>query len=213
MADDVASADAGAGAITRLLVEWRAGDETALERLTPIVYHELHRLAAAYLRRERPDHTLQPTALIHEAYVRLVQQHLPALTSRAHFFGLAAHLMRQILVDFARARKAGKRGSGNQVELDEARHVSIQPSDDVLVLNDALVRLAAFDARKARVVELRYFGGLSRDEVAEALGLTLATVKRDLALAEAWLRREMASPPSLSPPSSPSPPRPAPDDH
>jgi RNA polymerase sigma-70 factor (ECF subfamily) len=177
--------------ITRLLVEWRAGDTTALERLTPIVYHELHRLAAAYLRRERPDHTLQPTALIHEAYVRLVDQNVPAFNDRAHFFGLAAHLMRQILVDFARARKAVKRGSGNKVDLDEAQHLSTTPSDDVLVLHDALDRLAAFDARKAQVVELKYFGGLTRTEVAEALGLTLATVKRDLALAEAWLRREM----------------------
>jgi RNA polymerase sigma-70 factor, ECF subfamily len=182
--------------ITRLLVEWQAGDTTALERLTPIVYHELHRLAAAYLRRERPDHTLQPTALIHEAYVRLVDQNVPAFNDRAHFFGLAAHLMRQILVDFARARKAVKRGSGNKVDLDEARHLSTAPADDVLVLHDALDRLAAFDARKAQVVELRYFGGLTRTEVAEALGLTLATVKRDLALAEAWLRREMAAIPA-----------------
>lgn len=186
-------ADSDAGAITQLLIEWRAGDTTALERLTPIVYHELHRLAAAYLRRERADHTLQATALIHEAYVRLVHQNVPAFNSRAHFFGLAAHLMRQILVDFARARKAAKRGSGNKVDLDEVRHLSVAPSDDILALHDALERLAAFDGRKAKVVELRYFGGLTRDEVAEALDLTLATVKRDLALAEAWLRREMAA--------------------
>lgn len=184
--------DTEAVPITRLLAEWRAGDAQALERLTPIVYHELHRLAAAYLRRERADHTLQPTALIHEAYVRLVDQHVPAINSRGHFFGLAAHLMRQILVDFARARNAAKRGSGNKVDLDEAKHLSVAQSDEVLALHEALDRLAAFDARKAQVVELRYFGGFTRDEVAETLGLTLATVKRDLALAEAWLRREIA---------------------
>jgi RNA polymerase sigma-70 factor (ECF subfamily) len=191
-----------AGAITRLLIEWQAGDKAALERLTPLVYHELHRLAAAYLRRERLDHTLQPTALIHEAYIRLVQRHVPAFTDRVHFYGLAAHLMRQILVDFARARKAAKRGAGRKIALDGVQELAIQPAadDDVLTLHDALVRLADFDARKARVIELRYFGGLTRDEVAGVLGLTLATVKRDLALAEAWLRREMTRVPSLSAP-------------
>lgn len=181
------------GTVTRMLVDWRAGDQAALDRLTPVVYHELHRLAAAYLRRERPDHTLQPTALIHEAYLRLIDQSVPAFNSRAHFFGVAAHLMRQILVDFARAHRATKRGSGNKVEIDEARHLTAAPSDDLLDLHESIERLAAVDARKARVVELRYFGGLSREEVAEALGLTLATVKRDLSLAEAWLRRDMGA--------------------
>jgi RNA polymerase sigma factor (TIGR02999 family) len=147
------------------------------------------------MRRERPEHTLQPTALIHEAYVRLVDQSLPSFNSRTHFFGVAARIMRQVLVDFARAHRAEKRGSGRKTPLDEAIRLTTEPSVDLLELHDALDRLAAFDARKAKVIEMRYFGGLSRDEVAEALELTLATVKRDLMLGEAWLRRELATEP------------------
>ena len=182
-----------AGDVTRLLNDWRAGDRAALDRLTPIIYEQLRRLAPAYLRRERPDHTLQPTALIHEAYMRLIDLDAPGFDGRAQFFQIAAHVMRQVLVDFARAHRAQKRGAGRKAPLDAALAVAADPAIDVVDLHDALDRLAAFDARKARVVELRYFGGMTREEVAETLGLTLATVKRDLALAEAWLRRELAA--------------------
>jgi RNA polymerase sigma factor (TIGR02999 family) len=182
--------------ITRLLADWQKGDDAALDRLTPIVYDELRRLARAYMRREREDHTLQATALIHEAYVRLVNQRLPSMAHRTQFFGIAAHIMRQVLVDFARAHRAAKRGSGQKVTLDEAMHLADARSQDLLDLHDAIERLAAFDSRKARVIELRYFGGLTREEVAGTLQLTVSTVKRDLSLAEAWLRRELASVPS-----------------
>jgi RNA polymerase sigma factor (TIGR02999 family) len=181
--------------VTTLLERWRGGDRSALDEITPIVYAELRKLATAYMRRERSEHTLQPTALIHEAYMRLVDQRLPAFNSRTHFFGVAAHIMRQVLVDFARAHRSEKRGAGMKAPLDEAMHLSTTPSPDLLDLHDALDRLAVFDARKARVIELRYFGGLTREEVAEALDLTLATVKRDLTLAEAWLRRELSGRP------------------
>lgn len=183
------------GDITQLLVRWHDGERAALDEITPIVYGELRRLASAYMRRERQEHTLQPTALIHEAYVRLVGQDLPAFNSRTHFFGIAAQIMRQVLVDFARAHKAEKRGSGLRSPLDEAMHLSTEPSADLLDLHEALERLASFDARKAKVIELRYFGGLTREEVAQALDLTLATVKRDLSLGEAWLRRELSAQP------------------
>lgn len=179
--------------VTRLLEGWRNGDEVAIARLTPIIYDELWRLAVSCMRDERDDHTLQPTALIHEAYLRLVDQRLPPLADRGHFFGVAAHVMRQVLVDFARKHRAAKRGAGLLVPLDEARPVAIAPSHDLIDLHEALDRLAGVDARKSRVIELRYFGGLSRQEVADCLGVTLATVKRDLTLAEAWLRRELAA--------------------
>lgn len=181
--------------VTRLLIAWHDGQPAALDELAPIVYAELRRLAAAYMRRERPEHTLQPTALIHEAYMRLVDQSLPVFDSRTHFFGVAARIMRQVLVDFARARRAEKRGSGLKAPLDDAIHLSANPSADLIDLHEALERLAAFDPRKANVIEMRYFGGLTREEVADALHLTLATVKRDLMLAEAWLRRELAQRP------------------
>lgn len=182
--------------VTRLLIDWRDGKRAALDELTPIVYQELRRIATAYMRKERPDHTLQPTALINEAYMRLVDQSVPQFNSRSHFFGVAAHIMRQVLVDFARTRGAAKRGDDKKVPFDEARAVSVEPSAELIDLHEALDRLAAHDERKAKVIELRYFGGLSREEVAEALGLTLATVKRDLTLAEAWLRRDMRASPA-----------------
>jgi RNA polymerase sigma factor (TIGR02999 family) len=178
--------------VTHLLIKWHGGQLAALDELTPIVYAELRKVAAAYMRRERPEHTLQPTALINEAYVRLVDQRLPMFNSRTHFFGVAAQIMRQVLVDFARAHRSEKRGSGLKAPLDQALELSIEPSADLLDLHDALDRLAVFDARKAKVIEMRYFGGLSRDEVADAMHLTLATVKRDLQLGEAWLRRELS---------------------
>ena len=180
--------------VTHLLIKWHDGERAALDELTPIVYTELRRLAASYMRRERPEHTLQPTALIHEAYMRLVDQSLPVFDSRTHFFGVAARIMRQVLVDFSRARRSAKRGSGLKTPLDEAVRLSTEPAVDVVDLHDALERLAAFDPRKAKVIELRYFGGLTRDEVADTLHLTLGTVKRDLMLGEAWLRRELARP-------------------
>ena len=179
--------------VTGLLLDWRHGNEAALHELTPLIYDELRKLAAAYMRRERTDHTLQPTALINEAYVRLVNRETPAFNSRTHFFGIAARLMRQVLVDFARTRQAQKRGDGDKVPLDDALAIAPQPTAALLDLDAALERLGAVNPRHARVLELRYFGGLSRGEVAEALDISLARVKRDLSEAEAWLRRELAA--------------------
>jgi RNA polymerase sigma factor (TIGR02999 family) len=182
------------GDVTGLLIDWRGGDEAALEQLTPLIYQELRKLAGAYMRRERSDHTLQPTALINEAYVRLVDRAVPDFNSRTHFFGIAARLMRQVLVDFARSKQAVKRGDdGEKVDLDEALVVAEAPAAKLLDLNDALDRLAQINERQARVLELRYFGGLSRGEVAEALDISLARVKRDLAEAEDWLRIELSA--------------------
>jgi RNA polymerase sigma-70 factor, ECF subfamily len=177
--------------ITKLLVDWKDGDKQALNALTPLLYDELHRLAGHYLSRERSDHTLQPTALIHEAYVRMVDQSMPAFQNRAHFFGIAAQIMRQVLVDFARKHRSAKRGNGQKTVLDEAMLVTSDAYSDLLELDCALEKLAAFDERKCRVIELRYFGGLSLEETAEALGLTVPTMRRDLALGKAWLAREL----------------------
>jgi RNA polymerase sigma factor (TIGR02999 family) len=161
--------------------------------LTPLVYGELHQLAVSYLRRDRSGHTLQPTALIHEAYLRMVNQNLPDWKSRTHFYGVAAHLMRQILVDHARKHHAVKRGAGSKkVSLEEAVIFSQEKSSDLLMLDDALTRLAELDPRKADVIEMRYFAGLSVPETAEALRISVATVGRDLRMAEAWLRRELS---------------------
>ena len=157
----------------------------------PIVQQELRRVAAAYLRRERSDHTLQPTALINEAYIRLMDQSSPTFENRAHFYGIAAQIMRQILVDFARKRLSAKRGSGNREALDPAIADSYRQSEEVIAVHQALDRLAAFDAHKARTMELRHFGGLALEEIAEATGRSLSSVKRDLQLAGAWLRREL----------------------
>jgi len=180
--------------VTALLIEWRRGDAAALERLTPLIYQELRRVAGAYMRRERGGHTLQPTALINEAYLRLVDRTTPDFNSRTHFFGIAARLMRQVLVDFARSRQAAKRGDGENVPLDDLQVAGPEPTAVLLDLHDALARLERINERQARVVELRYFGGLSRIEVAEALDISLARVKRDLAEAETWLRRELSPP-------------------
>lgn len=178
--------------ITQLLQDWREGKKTALDQLTPLVYKELRKLAVAYLRRDRPDHTLQPTALIHEAYIRLVNQDLPDWKSRTHFFGVAANLMRQILVDHARKHYAAKRGAGlKKVTLEDALVFSEEKGSELLLLDEALTQLAVVDPRKARVIELRYFAGLSVNETAEALGISVATTGRDLRMAEAWLRREL----------------------
>ena len=180
-----------AAPVTQLLVAWSHGDQAALDQLTPHVYRELHSLAKSYLRRGRPNQTLQPTALINEACLRLLGQAEPIQwENRAHFFGIAARLMRMVLVDYSRARKAAKRGgSSDPVTLEETLILSPSRAPDVLEVDEALGRLAALDKRKAEVIELRYFGGMEREEIATALGLTVPTVKRDLRLGEAWLRR------------------------
>ena len=179
--------------VTRLLDDWGRGDSAALEELLPLVYQELRKLAGGYLRAERPGHTLQPTALINEAYLRLVSQDAPRFEGRAHFFGVAARLMRQILVDHARERRAAKRGGGAvKIPLDDAPPVFTEEDAGSLVaLDEALTRLAAFDERKARVVEMRSFAGMSVEETARALKVSEPTVKREMRLAAAWLRKEL----------------------
>ena len=180
--------------VSQLLIAWGRGEPAALEELTPRVYRELHKLARVYLLRGRPNQTLQPTALINEAFLRLLDQSQPVQwENRAHFYGIAARLMRMILVDHARAHHAAKRGgAGVPITLDDCMAVSPGRAPDVLEVDEALDRLAAVDERKAKVIELRYFGGMNREEVAAALGLTVPTVKRDLRLGEAWLRRFLA---------------------
>jgi RNA polymerase sigma factor (TIGR02999 family) len=178
--------------ITGLLLAWSDGDREALERLTPLVYRELKKLAESYLRRERPGHTLQPTALAHEAYLRLIDQQNVRWQNRAHFFGIAAQAMRRILVDHARARLAEKRGSGMAVSLDEAIDVSDQRADQLLALDEALKTLAGLDPQQSRVVELKYFGGMTLEETAEVLGVSRATVIREWRMAKAWLYDELS---------------------
>jgi RNA polymerase sigma factor (TIGR02999 family) len=179
--------------ITPLLLRWSQGDEVALSLLLPIVYQELHRLAQSYLRRERADHSLQPTALINEAYLRLVKQDFPEWQSRSHFFGVAARLMRQILVEHARTHAAAKRGGGiAEVALEEAWLYSSDKAAELVALDDALQTLAKFDERKVRIIELRYFGGMSLEETATALGLSIPTIGHEMRLARAWLHRELS---------------------
>lgn len=179
--------------VTQLLIEWRAGDETALDKLIPIVYEELRRLAHYYMRRERPDHTLQTSALINEAYIRLVDHKGMRWQNRAHFYGVAAQAMRRVLVDHARSRGYAKRGGGAQrVELDEATSVAQKQADDLIALDDALTGLATLDPRKSKIVELRYFGGMSVEETAEALGVSAVTILRDWKTAKAWLLRAIS---------------------
>jgi RNA polymerase sigma factor (TIGR02999 family) len=178
--------------VTQLLVEGSKGNREALDQLLPIVYEELRRQAARYLRRERAGHTLQTTALIHEAYIRLIDQRSVQWQNRAQFFGVAAQLMRRILVDHARTRKRAKRGGSNlRVSLDQAMAVTKDPDLDLIALDEALQRLAEIDAQQSRVVELRFFSGLSVEETAEVLGISPATVKRDWSVAKAWLHREI----------------------
>jgi RNA polymerase sigma factor (TIGR02999 family) len=180
--------------VTQMLLDWSEGDREALEKLIPIVYGELRLRAARYLRRERPGHTLQTTALIHETYLRLVEQKNVQWQNRAHFFAIAAQLMRRILVDHARQRDAAKRGGKDlTLTLDEA--IAAFPVRDInlMALDETLTRLAEIDPRQSRVVELRYFSGLSIEETAEVLGVSPATVKLDWSMAKAWLRREMTN--------------------
>ncbi|HUO74222.1 MAG TPA: sigma-70 family RNA polymerase sigma factor [Solirubrobacteraceae bacterium] len=186
-------AESTAGPVTQLLVRCRDGDRAALDELLPLVYGELRRIAQSHLRRERAGHTLQSTALVHEAYLRLIGATRPGWQDRAHFFGIAANAMRQILVDHARARAAAKRGSGaERLELTESMSAGGEPEVDVLALDEALGRLAALDRVQARIVELRFFAGLTIDECAEALAISPATVKRDWTSARAWLHRELS---------------------
>ena len=183
-----------ANTVTGLLLSWRQGDTAALDRLIPLVYDELRRVAARRLRGESPGHSLQATALVHEVYMRLVDVDRMTLTSRAHFFGVAATLMRQILVDHARRQRADKRGGGmTMVSLGEATPAVWASSVDVLALDEALDALAAVDVRQCRIVELRFFAGLTIDEAAAALGVSPATVEREWALAKAWLYRQLSS--------------------
>ena len=178
--------------VTRLLAEWAGGNRRALDDLTPLVYRELRQLAASHLRKERQAQTLQPTALVHEAYLRLVDQKTPNCQNRSHFFGVAARLMRQVLVDHARKRKAGKR-AGEKVSLEKTVSFYRERSRELVALDSGLNALEKLDVRKCKAIELRYFAGLSIDEIARALDVSPITVRRDLRMAEAWLHHEMQS--------------------
>jgi RNA polymerase sigma factor (TIGR02999 family) len=178
--------------VTQLLIGWGRGDKEALDKLVPLVYDELRRQAARYLRHERVGHTLQTTALIHEAYMRLVDQKNVQWQNRAQFFGIAAQLMRRILVDHARSKKRAKRGGSDiRVSLTDATAVAALPDLDIVALDEALERLAEFDEQQSRIVELRFFSGLTVEETAEVLSISPATVKRDWSMAKAWLHREI----------------------
>jgi len=185
----------GSGPITLILREFAAGDKGALDRLMPLVYAELRRLADSHLRRERPDHTLQPTALVHEAYLRLVVQEQPDYRSRSHFLGVAAHVMRQILVDHARSRAAGKRGGGQPPRsLDESIDAAVERPLAMIAIDDALEALERSDALKAKLIEMRFFGGLTAEESADVLQLPVEKVRAELRVAQAWLQRELDRP-------------------
>jgi RNA polymerase sigma factor (TIGR02999 family) len=192
---DGASGESGNGEVTQLLARWAEGDRAALDALTPIVYSELRKIADAFLRRERDGHTLQPTALVHEAWLRLMKQDQPSFDHRKQFYALAAQMMRRILVDHARAVNAEKRGGGsNKTDLDEDRVVDIGAGRIVefLALDQALTQLSRVSARQAQVIELRYFAGLNLDEISELLGVSPATISRDQRSAEAWLSHVMS---------------------
>ena len=184
--------------VTQLLVKWSEGDQQALDKLMPLVYSELRRLAGNYLRRERQNHTLQPTALVNEAYLKLVDQRSPHWQNRAQFYGVAAQMMRRILVDHARQHQAAKRGGSDQQRLSitsagqlGAKQLAAEPAIDLLALHEALEELTAIDPQQGRIVELKFFGGLSIEETAEVMGIGHATVERDWKMARAWLRRKL----------------------
>ena len=179
--------------VTQLLQSWSEGNQEALDKLVPLVHAELHRLARHYMSNERPGHTLQTTELVNEAYVRLIDWQNVRWQNRAHFFGVAAQIMRRILVDFARSRASAKKGGGTQyVSLSEAMTISPERGEDLIALDDALESLSELDSRKSRIVELRFFGGLSVEETAEVLKISTRTVMRDWGLAQAWLYRELS---------------------
>ena len=177
--------------VTNLLVEWSQGDKAAFDRLLPLVYGQLRSIAARHFRRERPGHALQPTALVHEAYLKLIDQRRADWKNRAQFFGVAAQVMRRILIDHARAQRTAKRGAGETVSLDTAKEIARAPIPDVLALDAALARLAALDPRQAQLVELRCFGGLTIEEVAHVIGISETTVKQEWRLAKAWLYHQL----------------------
>jgi RNA polymerase sigma factor (TIGR02999 family) len=177
--------------VTELLVRWKAGDQRALEELVPLVYKQLRDIARHHLQRERPGHTLQSAALVHEAYLRLVDQRPFDTENRAHFLAVASRLMRQILVDYARTHGAAKRGADRMVELDTSVVLPQVRSTDLVALDDALNALAELDEQQGRIVEMRFFGGLATDEIAKVLGISASTVKRDWNVAKAWLTRQM----------------------
>jgi RNA polymerase sigma factor (TIGR02999 family) len=180
--------------VTQLLTDWRGGNNAAFTELTPLVYGDLRRLAQHYMSGQRPDHTLQATALVNEAYLRLADQTNPSWQNRAHFFAVAARAMRQILVDYAKSYRAQKRGGGAvKIELDEAALVSPEQSKEIVSLHEALENLATLDSRKAEVVEMKYFGGLNYDEIAEVLRLSPVTVRRDWEFARTWLYTHLQS--------------------
>jgi RNA polymerase sigma factor (TIGR02999 family) len=184
--------------VTQLLIDWREGDETALNELIPIVYDELRRMAHRYMRQERPGHTLQTTALINEAYIRLVDHKGIRWKNRAHFYGVAAQAMRRVLVDYARTRGSAKRWGGmRRVDLDEAAAVAKKQAEDLLALDDALTKLASIDPRKSMIVEMKYFGGMTAEEIAEAIGVSVPTINREWNPAKAWLLRELSFQQSL----------------
>src|SRR5215216_2995404 len=179
--------------LTQLLVAWGNGEEWALDKLTPIIYEELRRVASYYMRRQRPGHTLQPTALVNEAYLKLIDTKNVGWKDRTHFFAVAAQAMRQILIDHARSHRYAKRGGGAiKVELDEATAVAREQAADLIALDDALKTLAAMDPRKSQIVELRFFGGLSIEETAEALKISSPTVQREWRMAKAWLQNQLS---------------------
>lgn len=183
----------GPGEITRLLAEWSDGNQVALDHLVPIVYDELRHLASNYMRGERPGHLLQTTALVHEAYLRLIDREHVSCQTRTQFFAVAAQVMRRVLVDYARGRDRAKRGEGvAPLSLDDVAVLSDDRAEELIAINTALESLTAFDPRKGRVFELRYFGGMSVEEVAEALSVSPVTVARDWRMAKVWLRREIA---------------------
>ena len=177
--------------MTELLVRWKAGDREAFEALVPLVYKELRDIARYHLQRERPGHTLQSAALVHEAYMRLLDQRPFATENRAHFLAVASRLMRQILVDYARSHGAAKRGADRRVELDASLILPQEKSTDLVALDDALNDLASLDEQQGRIVEMRFFGGLATEEIADVLGISESTVKRDWNVAKAWLIRQM----------------------
>ena len=184
------------GQVTELLLHWKKGDQSALRALVPLVYKELRRLAHYHLQSERPDHTLQSTALVHEAYLRLLGGQPADLQNRAHFIAVASRLMRQILVDYARSRRADKRDAGCRIALEEMAALPINGDADLLNLDNALDQLSRIDERQGKIVEMKFFGGLSAPEISEVLGISRATVDRDWATARVWLHRQMSRGPS-----------------
>jgi len=181
-----------AGNVTNLLLKWGSGDSSALDRLTPIIYQDLLRLARARLSKENRACTLQPTALVHECYLRLTDQNRLQWQNRAHFYAVAAGTMRRVLIDHARKRKAEKRGRGVKITLQTGMDIAEERAPDLLVLDEALQRLTELDERKSRVIELKFFGGMTTEEIGLVLGISVATVGRELRLGQAWLRREMS---------------------